>query len=456
MTRFSMYLTVSLGIVGAACGGHQSTSPTAPSAAVNAPTPAPGASGSATISGTVVGASGASGWAPRAAGMTVSVSGSSLTSPVDNSGRFALQGVPSGHIDLHFAGAGADAHLALENVAEREAIALVVHVSGSTAQLDQHERQTPDNRVEVEGRVTAVNLTARTLRIGDTEISVPAGTPIRHGSTSLDLSVIQVGSRIEVHGTRTGTVVTASEIEVENDLPANPGQPAPNPGNAQVELKGTISRNTGTCPALTFTVASTTVTTNASTQFKDTTCGALANGSRVEVKGTMQSNGSVLASVVEGEEEEDEIELKGTISGKTGSCPALTFTVSSTTVTTNASTQFKDTSCSALVNGSRVEVKGTKQSNGSVLASRVEGEEEEVQPAPAPGGNVEVSGTLSGKTGSCPALTFSVSSTSVVTNGSTQFKDTSCGALANGDKVEVKGTRQSNGTVLATRVERKH
>jgi hypothetical protein len=67
---------------------------------------------------------------------------------------------------------------------------------------------------------------------------------------------------------------------------------------------------------------------------------------------------------------------------------------------------------------------------------------------------VELKGVMSGKTGACPALTFTVSSTSVVTNASTQFRDVSCTSLANGNSVEVKGTRQSNGSVLATRVEK--
>jgi hypothetical protein len=42
----------------------------------------------------------------------------------------------------------------------------------------------------------------------------------------------------------------------------------------------------------------------------------------------------------------------------------------------------------------------------------------------------------------------------VATNGSTAFNDTTCAALANGDRVEVKGTRQTDSSVLAARVEK--
>jgi len=60
------------------------------------------------------------------------------------------------------------------------------------------------------------------------------------------------------------------------------------------------------------------------------------------------------------------------VSGKSGTCPSLTFSVSSTGVTTNASTKFEATTCTGVANGDSVEVKGGKQSNGSVLAREVD------------------------------------------------------------------------------------
>jgi hypothetical protein len=46
-------------------------------------------------------------------------------------------------------------------------------------------------------------------------------------------------------------------------------------------------------------LGTTPVTTTASTKFDDLTCAALANGARVEVTGTKQSDGTVLASAIE-------------------------------------------------------------------------------------------------------------------------------------------------------------
>jgi hypothetical protein len=72
-----------------------------------------------------------------------------------------------------------------------------------------------------------------------------------------------------------------------------------------VEVKGAIIANSlaGSCAAnsLSFRIASTTVRTNAQTKFEDTTCGGLKAGDVVEVKGSKQSDGSVLAMRVEKE-----------------------------------------------------------------------------------------------------------------------------------------------------------
>jgi hypothetical protein len=368
----TMSLVLSFGVLAGACGSHGPASPTGPSGAIpTAPTPG-GVSTGTTISGTVLGMNTASRWTTLASGLTVTISGTSSTSTVDNNGRFTFQNVPSGRIDLHFTGAGIDAHLELDDVAEHETITITVRVTTNAAELENHEREDANHNAEVEGRV--VTVAGNTLTVGTKMVNVTAATRIVHGDTVLTLASIHVGDRIHVHGTLNGTAVDATKIEVQN------GADTPGRGDEQneMEISGSISNKTGTCPALTFTVGSTAVVTNASTQFKDVACTALANNMRVEVKGTRQSTGSILATRVEGKDEDKapgvgaEVELKGAISGKGGTCPALSFTVSTTPVVTNASTQFKDIACASLANGTAVEVKGTKQSSGSVLATRVE------------------------------------------------------------------------------------
>ena len=372
MRTVTISSVLSLAVLATACGGHGSTSPAAPSA-VTAPAspsaPVPFSSG-ATISGTVLGMSSASRWGTRGSGLTVTVTGASST-VVDDSGHFTLQNVPSGRVDLHFSGAGIDAHLELDDVTEHESITIAVRISGATAELEQHEREDPNHNAEVEGRVMAIAGSA--LTVGTKTVNVTATTRIVHGDTPLTLSSIHVGDRIHVHGTLNGTAIDAARIEVQN------GVETPGRGEEQneVEISGSISNKSGTCPALTFTVGTTQVVTDSKTDFRKAACSTLANNIRVEVKGTKQATGAILATRVEAKDAEHapavgaQVELKGAISEKSGTCPALSFTVSSTPVVTDASTQFKDTSCESLANGVSVEIKGTKKSNGSVLATRV-------------------------------------------------------------------------------------
>jgi len=59
-----------------------------------------------------------------------------------------------------------------------------------------------------------------------------------------------------------------------------------------------------------------------------------------------------------------------------------------------------------------------------------------------------------GLSGACPSITFSVSGSTVSTSASTRFDD-ACGSLKNGERVEVRGIRQTNNVVAASRVEKK-
>jgi uncharacterized protein DUF5666 len=160
------------------------------------------------------------------------------------------------------------------------------------------------------------------------------------------------------------------------------------------------------------------------------------------------------------EANEGGVELTGgiTAGSLTGSCAAhnLAFTIGTTKVTTSASTRFTDGTCEALKDGSRVEVKGARQSDNSVLATSVEGDAEGDEDQQ---GEVELSGIIAAGSlgGTCPSsLSFKIGTTLVTTNALTRFEDTSCGSLAVGDSVEVRGTRQTDASVLASRVERNH
>ena len=74
-------------------------------------------------------------------------------------------------------------------------------------------------------------------------------------------------------------------------------------------------------------------------------------------------------------------------------------------------------------------------------------------PPPAPGPEVELSGRVQALSGACPSVRFTLGGTVVTTNGQTRFRHGNCSELRNGDRVEVKGRRQPDGSVTAQEVD---
>jgi hypothetical protein len=64
-------------------------------------------------------------------------------------------------------------------------------------------------------------------------------------------------------------------------------------------------------------------------------------------------------------------ELRGAVSGLTGTCPRLSFSVRGTKVTTSETTQFDDLRCADIDNDVVVEVKGSRQADGAIAATKV-------------------------------------------------------------------------------------
>jgi len=281
----------------------------------------------ATISGLV--ASGAStsmaGAIPMGAsglaGVTITVSGTSLHATSDGAGHFTLTGVPSGTIRLQFSG-GANGEIEIDDVDEHERITLVVHASGSGMEVDVEERE-GGPEAQLEGKIASVNPGAHTFVISDITVSVPGSASIAHGSRSLTFSDLVVGARVHVKGSKSGSTITATRIEVQQSGGPGPGNGNGNGGNGnggngngtddnddnddnpgaaqEVEFTGTVSSLGGTCPALTFAAAGRSVTTTSSTNFR-TECSAIHNGLKVEVKGTATGNGPVTATRIKSEE----------------------------------------------------------------------------------------------------------------------------------------------------------
>ena len=173
--------------------------------------------------------------------------------------------------------------------------------------------------VEVNGRITTIGpapgtLLAGTLVIGTRHVSVPITATIRHGSKPVAFKDLKVGDHVEVKGSIIDMVLVASEVKVEqggkndDDEDGEEDDDGTEDGDLnEVELSCAVSTLAGSCPAaLTFTVGKTVgttvettkVATTATTKFREIACAAIVNGTVVEVKGTRQADGSVVATRV--------------------------------------------------------------------------------------------------------------------------------------------------------------
>ena len=297
----------------AACSRNMTTSPSSSGG--------PGASG-ATIAGSVLGGGSSSTTSSSTGGgITVTVVGTNVMSTVDNNGHFTLTGVPGGgDVQLHFSGNGVNGTVTISSVQSTDNFTITVTLNNTSATLNSDSRQNNNNQ--------------------------------------------------------------------GNNGNGNPSEP-------QQQIEGLITAIPPTTPAGSFTVAGTTVQTNASTIFvQDDTPKKFTDlkvGLRVHVKGNPTATG-FLATRVELQvgENDNEAEVSGKIVSRTGTAPNLTLVVGTTTVHTNASTVFGsggDATSSdndggtpltfaSLVVGLAIQVEGTRQADGSILATKISREDD--------------------------------------------------------------------------------
>jgi uncharacterized protein DUF5666 len=233
----------------------------------------------------------------------------------------------------------------------------------------------------------------------------------------------------------------------------NSGGPGTTP---MVNIEGVISTATGVCPARTIVVGLQSVVTDAATRFEGGLCAQLVPLAEVEVRAERRADGTLLAKGVEFEDadvdEDDAGRWEGTVSGRslTATCPAITFVVATRTVMTNAATVFEGGTCAQVLNDVNVRVRGTLQTNGTVLASRVEirteDEDEDEDDADDDDGDGNPhhgagphDGTVSSFRGACPTVTFNLKGLTIVTDAATTFVGGTCATLRPNVKVVVTG-----------------
>jgi hypothetical protein len=427
----------------AACGGNGG--PTTPSGSAGGPG-APGAPGpgpTATITGSV-----------QVAGVTVTVVGTSLASSVDAAGRFMLINVPPGDVSLQLTGGGANATVTLGAVQAAQSIDLVVMVTGSSASIDSQVKSGA-GEAELEGRVESLppTMAALTFRAAGRTVRTDSGTRFVDGSVTRSFADLQIGMRVHVRGSLSGDTFTATRVELQNSQVAVP-----------VQVNGTIDTLTGSASAFQFNIGSRVVRGDSATEFfgdgdKPDTFSDLKNGGRVEVKG-QQRDGFVYATRIHinGTEttptppQDSSASIHGVLKSIGGAKPSLVLLVDTTTVRTSSGTEVKRRgdvqTLDELKVGQSLHVVGNRQADGSIDARKIEINDD------AAGGAFEISGSVGGLKGTCPAMSFGVNGFSVTTSAATVFEGGACSSLKSGDKVTVKGLKQADGSVAATSVKK--
>lgn len=253
----------------------------------------------------------------------------------------------------------------------------------------------------LKGTVASVDLAHSTFVLtppensaGITSLTVNVGSQTEFRGALHTLADLKAGMAVSVQGTANTSsgVLVANEVQDENEAndQGNGTPGAAGDGQDAAELKGTVGTidSTSSSFALLFSDGtSKTVTVSPQTEFEGSLhrFADLTKGERVEVKGTPQTDGTFAASSVQGENENEQddanrVDLTGTIASLDTTTSSLVLTLpdkTTKTIFTNSQTEFDGgfQGFSDLKAGMVVEVRGTAQADGSLLASRVHRED---------------------------------------------------------------------------------
>lgn len=269
-------------------------------------------------------------------------------------------------------------------------------------------------------------------------------------STAVDQTtgMVAVGVTVDVRGTsRADGSVDATRITVKAQNPAQP---------ERTEFTGVVTALPASGLVGDWTVGGRTVHVTMATRIEQEEEAVIAVGATVEVRGTAETDGSVDADRIEVKEGAPAGATRTRFDGAIETLPTGglvgDWTVSGRRVHVSASTNIESRQGAPVV-GALVEVTGTMEADGSVDATKIEVRQ---SPQPGPGhamGSIELKGTVE-KLASGPGFIgdWTVSGKVVHVTADTRI-DQDDGVLAVGSMVEVKGTREADGSVDARKIE---
>lgn len=248
---------------------------------------------------------------------------------------------------------------------------MVVRLRGRTDEVSSGVADLVDVENEVRGRIQTIDAAASPQLFTVSGLTVSVSTSTVYAGIA-DFAALMVGMRVEVHGLRDAAgVLRASRIE------------AVGVQDGQDELRGPVTN-------IDLAKDEFTINSNVLVRYTGATFGPagaaeanLKTGSTVEVRGTL-TDAVFTAVQVDIEDLEDRVfqgeqgdheDVEGVVSGF--STHPGTFKVGERTVQTTAATKFEEGAASQLKNGVFVEVEGTVNAGGVLVAEKIEFEESE-------------------------------------------------------------------------------
>jgi len=196
-----------------------------------------------------------------------------------------------------------------------------------------------------------------------------------------------------------------------------------------------------------LTVLGQLVRTDASTNFENTTLASLIVGDVVEVNGLLDSDGAILATRIELEEDSEEFEIEGQIEDLDSA--AETFSIGSLLVD-YSSASIENAPPGGLENGLLVEAESSLAPVGNVLVA----EEIEVRDGGVGGEDGEEASVEGLITSVLSSSRFVVNRGQVVrVKASTEFEEGTASDIAVNARVEVEGVLDADSELVAKKIE---
>ena len=196
---------------------------------------------------------------------------------------------------------------------------------------------------------------------------------------TIDYSTVQnhpsiiVGSFVQAEGTMSGGILMASKLELEDELPEGTH-------GEEIEFQGVITEVTSQSD---FKVNGQRVLTNAQTSFDHGTAADIITNALVEVKGTIDSNGNLVAEEIEFRFIENRVlEIRGhldavgvNVTNATVSIFGLTLHITTSTIMKDeSSAEVKSFSLNNINDGDFLDIDGFVNNEGGFIASKLERE----------------------------------------------------------------------------------